>query len=44
MQMAPLERDSELTEVIINGDLKHGVPFFVWMDAVGVETLKGLRG
>ena len=44
VQMAPLERDPDLTEVIINGDLKHGVPFFVWMNAAGVEVLKGLRG
>jgi len=44
VQMAPLERDPELTEVVINGDLKHGVPFYVWMDAAGVETLKKLRG
>lgn len=43
VQMSPHHKDPALTEVIINGDLKQGLPFYAWMDEDGVETLKGLK-
>jgi len=44
VRMTPDERNPARLIVEINGDLKHGVPIFVWMDEAGWETLRGLRG
>ena len=44
VRMTPHDRDPERLIVEINGDLKHGAPIFVWMNAEGWEVLRGLRG
>lgn len=44
VRMQADDRNKKRLIVEFNGDLKHGVPLFCWMDEQGWETLKGLRG